>query len=305
MARKTDVSNLPLIRHGSSSDIYRFDQSSIVFDCTDWFSVFDVGRAKQKIPGKGKNICAAAMSSDWIARRLGIPTCVIEQLSDTAIRVHEAQILRAPTKRDEGYLVPLEFIDRFEVAGSYGRDFQNGTRKPEKYGLLAGMIPPFGTPFPYPVHMTTTKLEDVDREVKVPEACLIGGLTRRDLAEYWSMIDRFGGGFTLALACYGFRVADGKKECIMGPGRRKSFGDLCGNQDGDRIYEVVDGEVIHLGKEYLRQLYIDMGYFAALKKARAEGQPDIPIPELPLANIEEASRRYARVGDTYGRMEKK
>lgn len=194
--------NLPLIREGSAKDIHRVDESDIAFRFTNWFSVFDVGRAGYPIPDKALAMCACAVKSFRIANEIGIPTHFVEQLDPVTIRVKEAQIItdRPLTSRDENYVVPAEFIYRLRVAGSFDRDFRSGERKPEDYGLPAGVIPAVGTPFPYPIRHLTTKFEDFDRNLTNEEVCGLAGITMKDHDHYWAMIDRLMGACSLEMA---------------------------------------------------------------------------------------------------------
>lgn len=293
---------LEFIRPGSSKDIYRCDKDTIGFEFNNWYSVFDVGRAPDQIPGKGKAICACAVKSFEIAKRLGIPTCFVEQLNDTMIRVRETRIItdRALTLTDENYLVPIEMIYRLVVAGSFERAFKSGEKKPEDYGLPSGTIPGFGVLFPNPIRHITTKFEAVDRDLKIAEICQMAGITEKDLDEYWLMV------VSLALAIKEdmkraeFNVADGKMELVMGPGRVKSIGDVFGTQDEDRPYRIENGKVEHYSKEFIRQLHIESGYYAALKEARKNKLADIPIPSLAEEQLAEVSRRYKLVAELYG-----
>jgi phosphoribosylaminoimidazole-succinocarboxamide synthase len=295
------LAKLEFLRHGSAKDIYKVDGQTIAFRFTDHFSVFDVGRAPFTIPAKGLAVCACAVKSFELAKEIGVPTHFVEQLDPITIRVKEAQIItgRFLTDKDENYLVPVELIYRLFVAGSIDRAFQAGEKKPEDYGLEAGIIPKVGTPFPYPVHMTTTKFEKTDRDITTQEVCQMAGITIKDLSDYWSMIDRLTGAIGLELSRVGFMLLDGKMECIMGPGRQKMIGDVFGTPDEDRPALIKNDKVIHFSKEYLRQHYIQMGYLNKLKVAHKAGKDDIPIPLLSKRNIQEVSQRYVAVAEAY------
>jgi phosphoribosylaminoimidazole-succinocarboxamide synthase len=297
------VTDLELIRRGSSNDIYRFAAGQIAFSMTDDYSVFDVGKASDQIPGKGIAMCACAARSFEIARMIGVPTHFVQRLNERTIVVKEAQIIkdRPIIPSDENYVVPLELIYRLRVTGSILRDFISGKKKPEDYGLPAGVVPTEGTPFPYPVRMLTTKFEPIDREVGIEEACQIAGITPKDLEEYWSMIDRLNGAVAFALreTLPNLALFDGKSEVIMGPKRKKMIGDIFGTPD-DRICMLDVGSVRHFSKEFLRQIHIESGYYKQLQESRAQGLGDIPIPSLTVRQLEEATKRYAYVGKIYG-----
>lgn len=300
----------PLIKHGSAKDIYLLgdpsDNSDIAFRFTDWFSVFDVGRASYPIPSKGKAVCACAVKSFMIARAIGVPTHFVEQLDEITIRVKQARIIadRNLTQQDENYVVPAEWIYRLRVAGSIERDFRDGKKFPVDYGLPREVIPATGTPFPHPVHHFTTKFKDFDRDLTNAEACVLAGITPNDQAHFWSMIDRLTGAIALELAKAGYALLDGKMECLMGPARQKMIGDVFGTPDEDRfcpLEPLKQNKVYHYSKELIRQELIAMGYYNRLKAARQSGIEDPPIPQLPETVIEEISLRYKAVARAYGK----
>jgi len=297
------VSNLEIIRVGSAKNIRRVDKNSLAFECTDDVSMFDVGKAPFIIPGKGKAICASAVRSFLIAEAIGVPTHYIGQLDERTIRVMEMQIItgRPLTLQDVMYVLPAEWIYRLAVAGGLLRAFRDGTKNPLDYGLPAG-IPTEGTPLPWPVEMFTTKFEEEDRELTTEEALALAGITAQDAREYWSMIHRLTGAIAIELQKVGYRSLDGKLEVLMGKGRQKMIGDVCGTSDEDRpvlLSALKEGRVEHHSKEFLRQVLIEMGYHADLKKARANGKKDLPIPQLSEEIIAEASRRYTVFAEAY------
>jgi phosphoribosylaminoimidazole-succinocarboxamide synthase len=295
------MKKLKFIRNGSSKDIYRVDKKTLAFRFNDYFSVFDVGRSRDTIPGKGEAICRCAIKSFEIAATIGVPTHFIEQIDKVTIRVQEAQIItnRPITEKDENYMVPIELIYRLKVAGSFDRDFRSGKKKPEDYGLPAGIIPEVGTPFPWPIRYRTTKFEHIDRELSDEEACTMSGITMKDLDEFWYMDLMLDGAITYAMKRAGFDDFDGKKELIMGPGRMKKFGDVFGTPDEDRPYKIINGEIVHYSKEFIRQIFIENGYYAKLKAARAKGRKDPAIPRLTKKQIAEIARRYQTFASAY------
>jgi phosphoribosylaminoimidazole-succinocarboxamide synthase len=292
---------LKFIKPGSAKDIYRVDKKSLAFRFNKLFSVFDVGRSKDEIPGKDIALCACAVRSFEIAKQIGVPTHFMEQLDEITIRVKEFKIItdRPLTLKDTNYVVPIEWIDRERVAGSIRRSFVDGTKNPEDYGLRKGKIPEEGALFPYPIEHPTTKFEDVDRDITVAEVCRLGGITLKDYDEFWSMIHRLNGAIDLKMFEAGFIKLDGKKECGMGPRRRKMIVDVFGTPDEDRPSKIIDGEVIHYSKEYPRQIFIEMGYYNAVNKARKLKRRVPPIPRLLEDQIAEISWRYRQVARAY------
>ncbi|MDD5489324.1 MAG: phosphoribosylaminoimidazolesuccinocarboxamide synthase [Candidatus Moranbacteria bacterium] len=293
-----------LVSEGSSKNKYRDDDQSLIFHFLKRWSAFDVGPHPDEIPGKGVAICSCAVKSALVAQKLGVPTCFIERIADDAIRVHEAQVIvnRNPTLKDENYVLPAELIDRYRSAGSFDRDFRSGAKKPEDYGLPAGIIPAVGTPFPFPVEFITTKFEPTDRPISAEEACLISGIHKKDLEAFWRMIHRLKGALHYIAWLGGYYILDGKCEGIVGPGRRLMLGDVVLTPDEDRPVpaNLLDQGVIeHYSKEFQRERLIKIGYYDAVKAARKEGLPDPPYPTLPDDFIAEAARRYNAFAAAY------
>lgn len=296
---------MELIRKGSVKEILRMDQDTIAFRFTDAFSIFDCGPHPQTIPGKGKAICECAVTSFEIAQRVGVPTHFLEQINDVTILVKEARVItdRSLKSWEENYVVPLEWISRFAVAGSLLRDFREGKEKPSDYGFHRSDVPGEGVPLCWPVHQTTTKFEKVDRKLTFIEGMSLAGLSLKDVAEFWSMIDRLDGALGLAFQEAGFVHFDGKKECALGLNRQKMIVDVFGTPDEDRpvlLEAFKQGKIEHYGKEFLRQRFIASGFYAQVQQARKEGRADPPYPLLPQEVVEEASRRYRLFASNYG-----
>ena len=297
-------SNWELIHRGSVKEKYRVGPGEIAFVFSNRFSAFDIGPHPQTIPGKAQAVCACAVKSFQIARQVGVPTHFIEQVDDVTILLHGAQVITDHhlTTRDTNYVVPVEWISRFRVAGSIDRDFRQGRKKPTDYGFSTDIPPVLGTPFPYPVHQSTTKFERIDREISQEESRVMAGLSVRDVEEYWAMIDRLNGAIGLVASWAGFVHLDGKMECVMGPDRAKMIADVFGTQDEDRFCPVAQlekGELVHYGKEYMRQLFIKNGLYKELNEARVAGKPDPSYPPLAPDEVEEITKRYVTFAELY------
>lgn len=293
-----------LMHTGSVKTVHRHGEGLLAFRFSSDFSAFDVGRHPQAILGKAEAVCACAVRSFEIAGKVGVPTHFVEQLDPVTILIKEAQIItgRSLTLQDADFVVPVEWISRFRVAGGIHRDFTAGSKKPTAYGFSTDDVPEVGTPFPYPVHQFTTKFEAVDRELSWEEACAMAGLSTQDAEEYWAMIDRLNGAIGLALTDAGYVHLDGKIECLMGPEREKMIADVFGTPDEDRFCpatELAEGIVVHYSKEHLREVLMAKGYYAEVIEARAREQPVPPYPRLTDEEIAEASRRYCAVSEAY------
>src|SRR5207249_9492550 len=83
-----------------------------------------------------------------------------------------------PTTKN--FLIPLEVIPRYYVAGSFHDRLKAGRIQPEDAGFPAGHVPTYGEPLPEPFVEVTTKLEKVDRELTRDEALAISKLSRNE-----------------------------------------------------------------------------------------------------------------------------
>ncbi len=83
---------------------------------------------------------------------------------------------------------------------------------------------------------------------------------------------------------------------MIGTKREKMIADVFCTPDEDRpvLSRHLDDCIIdHYNKEYLRQIFIQNGFYDALKKARSEGRSEPPYPLLGEEIIKEVSRRYS------------
>lgn len=298
------VSLPPPFYDGSVKSLHDMGDDTLAFRWGDTWSAFDVGKHHQIIHGKGRAICATAVKSFEIAAAIGVPTHFIKQLDEVTISVRKLDVItdRSLKKTEDNYVVPAEWIFRFAVAGSIDRAFRNGSKDPTDYGFTTIVPPDVGTPFPWPVHMFTTKFEKTDREIDEAEARRLAGLSIKDVEQYWAMIDYLNGAINLVMRKAGFARLDGKIECGMGPNREKMIADVFATGDEDRpvpLGDLKQGRVVHYSKEALRQKLIEMGYFAELEAAREAGEEDPPYPNMDQRFMDEIARRYRRFADAY------
>src|SRR3989344_1155887 len=289
---------------GSSRDVFRVNPGILEFKFTDTFSVFDVGIHHQQIPGKAEALCASAVRSFEIAERLGVETHFIEQVNSVAIRVREFRILEPMdmTVNMTGHILPLEFIDGSHVAGSLGRDFRSGKKKPTDFGFETDEPPKDGTPLHWPEQRYTTKREEYDRPLTSLEARALASIMKEEEERLWRVIHRLNGGLSLVAAMAGFTRFDGKKEAGLGLRRRPVILDTFGTPDEDRFVLTASlrkGEIVHYSKEMIRKIFIANGYYKELMAAREAGKADLPYPDLTKTEIAEVGRRYQQFAEAY------
>jgi len=153
-----------LIRKGKVKEVYDLDDS-LEFHFTDQVSVFDK-IVPNLIPRKGESLCRTA--EYWFKRAAssGIHSHFIEAIPPNGMRVKKVDVIadyNRLTTLSKNYLIPLEVICRYYVAGSMHDRLRRGEVLPESLGFPAGKVPDYGAPFPEPLIETTTKLEPVDR----------------------------------------------------------------------------------------------------------------------------------------------
>src|SRR5207302_4741962 len=87
------------------------------------------------------------------------------------------------TSKTTNFLIPLEVIARYYVAGSFHDRIKGGRIQPEDAGFPAGHVPAYGEPLPEPFVEVTTKLEKVDRVLTRVGALSISKLSRAEYNE--------------------------------------------------------------------------------------------------------------------------
>ena len=288
---------MKLLAQGKVKEVYEVSDAELEFLFTDQISVFDKV-IPSLVPHKGETLCRT--SAHWFraAEKAGIRTHFLREADGSRMRVRRVQVIHDYSKlspKTRNYLIPLEVIARYYVAGSLYDRMKEGRVRPEDAGFPKGHVPAYGEPLPEPFLETTTKFEKVDRELTRDEAIRISGLTPNeydDLLEAVLMID-----VTLNADVRGRGLihVDGKKEFAMDPERRLMLVDTFGTADEDRFWDLAayeKGQQVELSKEFVRQYYRKTGYHERLMAARKAGRPEPDIPPLPDNVLKEVSELY-------------
>jgi len=199
------------------------------------------------------------------------------------------------TPKTRNFLIPLEVIARYYVAGSMHDGLKSGKVRPEDVGFSKGHVPAYGEPFPEPFVEVTTKLEKVDRELTKKEALEISKLSEREYDDLVSAVLKIDAKLNEDVARRGLIHVDGKKEFGMDQERRLMLLDTFGTADEDRWWDAAayaKGEHVELSKEFVRQYYRTTGYHQALMDARAAKKPEPDIPALPPDMVRQVSELY-------------
>ncbi|MGD9963626.1 MAG: phosphoribosylaminoimidazolesuccinocarboxamide synthase, partial [Thermoplasmata archaeon] len=127
---------MKMIRQGKVKDVYEVDSHTLEFVFSDKISVFDK-IIPSLIPHKGETLCRTSAFWFQVARSCGIKTHFKEFIPPNRMRVHKVQVLDPSklTRKSTDFLVPLEVICRYYVAGSLWDRVRSGEVKPSKLGF--------------------------------------------------------------------------------------------------------------------------------------------------------------------------
>lgn len=288
------------LRRGKVKEVYEVSPTELEFRFTNDISVFDK-HIPSEIPHKGETLCATAEFWFQLCGRLHVPHHFLRRSSPTAMRVRRVQVVPKPRtlgNHPRNYLIPLEFIVRYYVAGSMYDRVRAGTVSPEALGFPAGSTVAYGAKLPSPHFEVTTKLEPIDRLLTMDEATELSCLDRRQMDEVKEMILKVDEAMQKEIDPRGLLHVDGKKEFAVDSDGRIMVVDTFGTADEDRFWDkdaFAQGRYLEFSKEFVRQHYRSTGYYDALQAARETKAGEPAIPPLPPLIIDEVSRLYTTV----------
>src|SRR2546422_3769104 len=179
---------MKLLQKGKVKEVYEVSDDELEFAFTDQISVFDKV-IPSLVPHKGETLCRTSAYWFNVVQGMGIRTHFLRVADGNRMRVRRVQVIHDYSKlspKTRNYLIPLEVIARYYVAGSLHDRLKDGRVHPEDVGFRNGHVPVYGEPLPEPFLETTTKLEKMDRELRRDEAVRISGLTS---AEYGELLE--------------------------------------------------------------------------------------------------------------------
>jgi len=286
------------LRMGSVKEVYDLGRE-LEFRFTDRISVFDKV-IPSIIPNKGETLCREGVYWFERAERMGISTHFKKFLPPNGMLVKKADVISPEniTPESRNYLIPLEVICRWYVAGSLHDRVKQGNIGPEDLGFSRGHNVEYGELLPEPYIEVSTKLEKVDRLLDKKEALDISGLTLSEYDEIAEIVLKIDEDIQREVGPRGLIHVDGKKEFAFDEDRNITVIDVYGTADEDRFWakdHYDEGEFVDLSKEYVRQYYRRMGYKDELYGAREKGVPEPDIPALPQDVIDQSSQIYVRL----------
>ncbi len=269
------------------------------FRFTDNISVFDKVIPSQ-IPFKGETLSREGVYWFDRAEKMGIKTHFLEYLPPAGMLCKKVDILQPGqiTSKSKNYLIPLEWICRWFVAGSLYDRVKEGKISAKDLGYPSGHTVVSGERLPEPFIEVSTKLEKTDRLLKKEEALQISGLSAKEYDDAREMVLKIDEDIGRSVASRGLIHVDGKKELAFDEDRQIMVIDVYGTADEDRFWDKASyeaGKFVDLSKEFVRQHYRQTGYKDQLYGAREAGREEPPIPALPLQVVEETSRIYIKL----------
>lgn len=288
---------MKFLRKGKVKEVYEVSADELEFVFTDQISVFDK-IIPSLIPNKGETLCRTSAHWFQVVKDLGIRTHYLRMSGPNRMRVKRVQVIPdydKITPKTKNFLIPLEVIARYHVAGSMHDRLKAGKVKPEEVGFRKGHVPVYGEPFPEPFVEVTTKLEKVDRELTKKEALEISKMSPKEYDDLVAAVLKIDARLNADVKKRGLIHVDGKKEFAMDADRKLMLVDTFGTADEDRWWDAEayeKGEHVELSKEFVRQFYRKTGYHQALMDARAAKKPEPGIPALPGDVIKQVSDLY-------------
>jgi phosphoribosylaminoimidazole-succinocarboxamide synthase len=288
------------LRRGKVKEIYETSPTELEFRFTNDISVFDK-HIPSEIPFKGETLARTAAFWFELCSREGVPHHFLRLSSPTTMRVRRVQVVPQPKTlgpRPKNYLVPLEVIVRYYVAGSIWDRVQAGSVRSEDLGFPRAKPVEYGAKLPAPYFELTTKLEPVDRLLTTEEALDLAAIDRHQLDEIREMCFKIDRGIAKEIDPRGLIHVDGKKEFAIDADGRLMVVDTFGTADEDRFWDkgaYERGRTVDFSKEFVRQHYRTTGYYDQLQAARNAHREEPPIPPLPPLLIDEVSRLYTTV----------
>ena len=288
------------LRRGKVKEVYEVSPTELEFRFTNDISVFDK-HIPSEIPHKGETLARTAAHWFELLSRLKVPHHFLGLSGPTAMRVRRVQVVPQPRtlgRHPKGYLVPLELIVRYYLAGSMWDRVKAGKVSATELGFPAGKTLEYGVRLPEPHFEVTTKLEPVDRLLTIPEALELSALDRRQLDGVRETILRVDEAMQKEIGPRGLIHVDGKKEFGVDPEGVLMVVDTFGTADEDRFWDkdaYERGRQVDFSKEFVRQNYRSTGYYDQLLAARAARAEEPPIPPLPPLLVDEVSRLYTTV----------
>lgn len=289
-------------RQGKSKDILYVSRAEMEHFFTDRLTVFDVKKPNY-IPQKGATLAQTAEYMFGVAGDLGINTHFLKMTGPNSMMVRRLEVVENAEEIDRpNTFIPLEFIIRNYVEGSLLRAVQKNEITAAELGFENGHAIRRGDRLMKQRFEMWTKLERVDRLLTHEEALRVGGISEDTVDRIRDLLFRLNDKIQEVVRRNSARKIDGELSCLIRVDGKAELGldgkrrpimvDSFANADEDRYWEgreYGNGRFLDKSKEFVRQHYIETGYYGELtavreinKKLKASGMKLEPEPDLPL-----------------------
>lgn len=245
-----------------------------VFEYTDHYTVFHYGRMPDEIPGKGEAICRMAHFNFLLLEEAGVAThfrrfLPPNRIEFTLARTPEAAAVPHGPAPSGNRLLPLQVLFRNELpaGSSVHRRLAAGDLAPADLGLDA--VPAVGEKLTRPLIEYASTREDVNRFLTPAQARHLCDLDDEQLTDLRDTTLAVNSVLTRHAEKAGLSHCDGKAEYLLTSDRRLMLADSPGTPDESRL--MLNG--VHLGKQILRDWYVESGNTIPTGKLIADGVP--------------------------------
>lgn len=266
-----------------------------VFEHTDDYSIFHYGKMPDRVPGKGEAIARMAAFNFELLHSRGIPTHFRHFHQPNRVEFSLLRILnpdiRAIGENEGFYMIPLQVVYRNSLppGASVFRRLETGSMTLDQLGLSQRPSP--NQQLRQPLIEFTTKREEIDRFVTEEEARQLAGLRPQDVRRIKDLVLEINALISAHAESVGLQHADGKVEFGMYAPGEIVLVDNVGTADENRF--LYDGR--HVGKQIMRDYYLEQGLETDVQRWAAEGLPreSWPDPEpLPPGFLDPISAMY-------------
>ncbi len=251
------------------------------FRFTDHYSIYDLGKMPDQLPGKGEATCRIAARNFRELAAQGIPTHYLGSPAHDRIEFQLLQVIYPQRERIRpgtvGYFVPLQvvFRNRLPPGASVFRRLAGGTITPADLGLDASPQP--GVQLPRPLIEYMTKLDEMDEYIPRAAARELAGLTEMQMKRIEELVLAVNQVLARMAREAALCLADGKLEFGVDGRGELMVVDVAGAPDDTRY---LLGER-HVSKQVLRDCYEGTGLRQQVRQWAVQGRPAGARPSPP------------------------